>query len=313
MVEYFEDNTAIVEVTGAAGKPAEAVAVMKDGTILISPRPTTIGLALSNPRNFTVRQELLGVNAGDGIVARQTASDEIEVAIDGAEEGKDYNLTLHLQSPDGLRDFTPYTLALKCVSFETAVVLQNFTVNNIFSSLDFAPNKTAFTVKVPYSTDYTLEGTTLNPGASLTIYSGTDDSGTVLATGTHTAKAPPQSLPIGDNNFYIKIENFVWQQTYTVTVKVDPGIIIGITNSAVQGLTFNGVPSSVAPGTLVTITITGGVTPDSWYVSGMGPAPFTAMSCTFNASSTPGFYNVNVIARVGSIDYSGSFGLTVDQ
>jgi hypothetical protein len=108
-------------------------------------------------------------------------------------------------------------------------------------------------------------------------------------------------------------------RTYRVTVTADPGITIsGITVSGLNALTFNVPPAIVPPnavasGIPITITISGG-TP-TWkkiYIS--GPEPVTPLDNTnsFTTPSTPGFYNVNVIATVGGIDYSGSFGLIVN-
>jgi hypothetical protein len=101
---------------------------------------------------------------------------------------------------------------------------------------------------------------------------------------------------------------------YSVTVNAAPGITVsGITVEGLSGLTFSGVPSSIAPGDPITITISGG-TVTNWYIDVNGPVTptgSTTNTVTFTASSTPGFYNVNVIATVGGVDYSGSFGMIV--
>ncbi|MDR1970801.1 MAG: hypothetical protein LBQ46_02655 [Treponema sp.] len=219
MVDYFLDHTGPVEVTGAAGKTETAV--MPNGTILIPyiPPPgttTVIGLGLYNPRSLNVLQTLSNAdgNAAVGtLVTRQTASGEIELVITGAAEWEDYLLTLVLQSPDGLRDFEPYVLNLKCVSFDTA--LQDFAVDAVHPS--FIPNQQGFLVKVPYDTAaVTLTGVTLHTSAVLAIHAGTDDSTSPLAGAVHTA-AVPVSLNLGNNHFYLKVTN-VQTQGYPVTV-----------------------------------------------------------------------------------------------
>jgi hypothetical protein len=100
-------------------------------------------------------------------------------------------------------------------------------------------------------------------------------------------------------------------------VNVAPGITIsGITVAGLNALSFGGGPNPsvpVAAPASITITISGGVTVSSWYIEVNSPAgstPYTAAS--FTAPASPGFYSVNVIATVNGVDYSGSFGLTVE-
>jgi hypothetical protein len=398
MVDYFLDNTETVGVMAVAVKTQHAV--MSNGTILIPPGAAAIGLVLANPRNFTVRQELLGVPAGKTISSRQTGSNEIEVDINDASLHDKYTLTLTMRSPDGLREFAPYTMRITCVSFETALL--DFTVNGVTPPA-FTPEEAAFTVNVPYDTaQVTLAGTTLHPKAALEIYPGTGDSGTALVRGTHKAEAA-LALALGNNYVYLKvtapslsvqgyavtlyrgnnpdkaIASFKitspvqaagtidegnhtitvavpygtdlsamtaelthtgvsvdpdpgtgrsyagpviytvkagdgTTQSYTVVVTTGPGITVtGIISPDVpRVLDFSGVPSSVKAGTPITITIGGGVTPTGWYVEITGPEHQVHSSHTFSAPATPGFYNVNVIAAVDGIEYSGSFGLIVE-
>jgi hypothetical protein len=317
MVDYFLDN---VESAGTAGvKIKTEYIIIGDGTILIPPGSAKIGVILSNPRNFSVRQELLGVPAGKNITAHQISAEEIEVNIDGAEEEDDYALTLVMQSPDGLRDFPAYSLRIKCVSFETA--LQDFTVDGLTPSA-FDPAKNDFRVNVPYtSTTIALGGTTVHPKAVVEIYAGKDDSGEVLKKAAHTVEIT-QGLNVGDNYFYIKItapSSSVQGYAVTVTVATRPGITIsGITVKGLSALNFSGVPlptSPVTANTPITITISGGVTVSAWkiYVSGpVSVTPYLHTGNSFSAPTTPGFYNVNVIATVGGVDYSGSFGMIVE-
>jgi hypothetical protein len=214
LTNYFWEHNEIVQVTGYTVKPGQVMTA--DGTIFIPPGDTTIGLILSNPRNFNVRQELAGVPAGKDIVALQISQTEIEVTIKGAEEGDGYELTLALQSPDGLRDFPSYPLRIRCVSFVTA--LQDFTVNGA-TPPTFDPAQGTFRVNVPYSNAaVALKGTTAHSGAAIAIYAGADDSGAPLATGTHTAETT-QPLELGDNHFYLTITApSSIRQSYAVTV-----------------------------------------------------------------------------------------------
>jgi hypothetical protein len=104
------------------------------------------------------------------------------------------------------------------------------------------------------------------------------------------------------------------QATYTVTVNTEPGITIsGITIAGFSVLRFSGVPPSpVSPGAPITIVILGDVRPDSWFIDISGPASSAFFSADFIMPPIPGFYNINVIAKIGGVDYSGSFGLIVD-
>ncbi|MDR2028389.1 MAG: DUF5018 domain-containing protein, partial [Treponema sp.] len=213
MVDYFLDNTGTVEVTGISGKTQYAR--MANGIIFIPPSDdiTIIDVALSNPRNFTIRQEIRGVPPGKNISARQTGPTGIEVAIAGAVLGDEYDLTLAMQSPDGLRDFEPYPLKIQCVSFETALL--DCWVDDEHPLLNSGGS--SFMVKVPYSTEtIDLGGTTLDSGARLVIK---DVSGTVLAEALHRAEAAAQPLNPGDNIFYFEvISPSTSVKSYTITV-----------------------------------------------------------------------------------------------
>jgi hypothetical protein len=200
MVDYFLDNTGTVSVTGVAGKTLSVK--MSDETILIPPgEPSTIGVTLSNPRNFDIRYEIAGAPAGKDIAARQTRSNEIEVDIGGAAENDEYNLTLALQSSDGLRNFLPYTIRLKCVSFETG--LFDFKVNGATPPA-FDPNG-GFTANVPYRRESAiLQGIAVDPNAVVEIFSGSGAAGAALATGTHTVEIE-RALEEENNYFYIRI------------------------------------------------------------------------------------------------------------
>jgi hypothetical protein len=400
MVDYFLDNTEIVEVAGIT--ETENTVQMTNGTILVSPGPAEIRLALSNPRNFTVRQTLSGAPGGKDITATQAGAGEIVVKIPAAVLDDEYSLTLAMQSPDGLRDFPLYTMRIRCVSFDTALL--DFKVDDVSPPPD---DGYAFKVNVPYETGtVTLAATTVAPNAMLDIYEGTDDSGTPLISGTHTAKTTALSLVLGNNYFYIKVTNTnsgksqgyavtVYRgassdkaitdfailtpvsaagvvdeadhtvsvtvpygtpldamtaavthtgvsiypdpgtarsyagsvtyavtaadgttQEYIVTVTEEPGVTITgtIADPAIPVLTFNISMVSISVGDPVTITLSGGSVTTPWYIGITGPVVFTAFTGTFTVPiGTPsGFYNVNVIATVGGVDYSGSFALIVE-
>jgi hypothetical protein len=201
LVDYYLEHNEIANVTGLA---ARSPGIMSGEEVLIPPGETVVlGLTLANPRNFTVRQELLDVPEGKDIVARQTGRTEIEVIIAGAAEGDEYRLTLALQSPDGLRDFPAYPLPpIRCVSFETK--LRDFTVDGV-SAPGFDPALDAFQVNVSYSRSRPVLGATAeHPKAVVEFYAGGDGSGGLLAVGTHTLELP-QDLAVGDNHFYLKI------------------------------------------------------------------------------------------------------------
>jgi hypothetical protein len=199
MVDYFLDHSEGVEVAGFTVKTTH---LMEGERILIPPGDATVvELALVNPRGFVVRQELLG--APPGSASRQIDSAEIVVTIAGAAEGEEYDLTLVMQSPDGLRYFPGYSLGVRCVSFETG--LRAFRVNGADLS-DLDPDQDAYLVNVPfYNIVISLGAETEHPGAVIEIYEGTDDSGGLLAKETNNADLRQLFLDVGDNHFYIKV------------------------------------------------------------------------------------------------------------
>jgi hypothetical protein len=161
MVEYFEDNIGVAEVTGVIPVP-NMVVPTPGGAVLVSPEASTITLTLFNPRNFNVLYELLGVPAGKTITANQ-AGNTIEVDIAEAVLDDEYDLTLTMQSPDGLRDFTPYNLPVRCVSFDTA--LKDFSVDFGEGVLRPVQKNGCFDIIVPSGvTAITLSAEMLTPG-----------------------------------------------------------------------------------------------------------------------------------------------------
>jgi hypothetical protein len=218
MVDPFLDNTGDVEVTGVVGKPK--FALMTNGIILIPPardEPFTIlELALSNPRSLTVRQELLGAPPGKHITLRQAEPTKTEVLIEGAVLDEAYDLSLALQSPDGLRDFPGWDMRIRCVSFNTA--LSDFRVNETHPLL--ATDSYSFTVEFPYeTTEFTLEGAALDPGVTLTLFQGQDAAGPVIASGAgRVFTAAPAALKPGSNYFYLEVRAPGAVQGYSVNV-----------------------------------------------------------------------------------------------
>jgi hypothetical protein len=113
---YIAEHTAEVRVAGVSGKTNYAV--MTSGTILIPPGNATIGVALINPQNFTVIQNVSNSTSAAGTVtSQQTGSGEIVISITGAVEGDNYDLILAMKSPDGLRDFPSRIIKVKCARF----------------------------------------------------------------------------------------------------------------------------------------------------------------------------------------------------
>jgi hypothetical protein len=293
---------------------------MPDGIVFIPSKnvepETRLELVLSNPRNFTVRQELLGVpnTPGRDISARQTGSDVIEVVIKGAEWGDEYNLVLTMQSPDGFRDFAPYTIRIQCRATKE--------ITGFYFDID---------------------GKKYGIGPGTESGSGSIDSSgitVIVPGGTDLADMPPPVVghngikydPPGQQDFsspktYSVTAVDGTAQGYTVTVKV--GIpITGVINGVLPVLTFSTAgpepfPLSVTPGTEITIRIgpIGDLTIDDWYIEMAGPitlspvptaVPPDKVKFTVPLTVPPGFYNVNVITKIGGVDYSGSFGLIVD-
>jgi hypothetical protein len=284
-----------------------------DGTILIPPSGdaprTVIEVILSNPRNFAVRQELLGVPEGKSIESRQAGTTGIEVIIEDAVTRDQYNLSLAMRSSDGLRDFPAYPLRIKCLSFNEAEITEFFFRINgknygvgpgVEDGSWSISGGTNITVTVPYKTDLTnLKPAVTYWGKSI------DPDGTAWGFSTDSTQ-----------NYTVTAVNSPIQQDYSVTVNIAPGITISITNEEFPALTFSGVPSNpVRAGEPFTITISNGTVTD-WYIEISKAGSTTSTSATntntFTAPSISGFYSVNVLATVGGFLYSGSFGMTVE-
>jgi hypothetical protein len=203
---------------------------------------------------------------------------------------------------DITEDFTVYIKkdAKEITEFYFTLDSKKYGVGDGVESGSGSISGNAVTVIVPYDTDLRdlTPAITVSAGASVDPQSGT--AGDFSSDKTYTVTAEDDTT-----------------KTYTVTVNMRPGITIsGITVKGLSALTFSGVSPSVAREESITITISDGlidVIADSWYVDISGPASSssTVSSIVFSAPATPGFYNVNVIATVGDVDYSGSFGLIV--
>jgi hypothetical protein len=256
LAEYFLDHNEIVQVTGLTVKTDHVMTA--DGRILIPPGEARIGVGLSNPRNFMVKQELLDAPAT--IAARQISQTELEVHIREAKVGDEYALTLALQSPDGLRDFPSYPLRIQCVSFETA--LRDFTVNGATPPA-FDPAQDAFRVTVPYSNaTVALKGTAAHTEALVELYAGADDSGALLAMELHAAETT-RNLAVGENSFYVRVTaQSLTTRGYAVTVYRSAASEIAITDFYFAlGSRRYGVGTGVVPasgsieGTAITVTV----------------------------------------------------------
>jgi hypothetical protein len=160
-------------------------------------------------------------------------------------------------------------------------------------------NNMAITVSVPYGTVLT----------SMTASAGLSANASI---------SPDPATPhnyTGPVTYMVTAEDGS-TATYTVTVTGRPGITISgsITVEGFTALTFSSAPSSpVNANSPITIEISGG-TVSNWYIDindSVTPTGFDGTTVTFNAPSRAGFYNVNVIATVNDVDYSGSFGIIV--
>jgi hypothetical protein len=193
------------------------------------------------------------------------------------------------------------------------VTVQN-TINTLgslgVSGYSFSPAFAAatgtYTVTIPYGT-----------AGPLTLTAALTDTNASFATGSE----PPLSIVIntsaapgadcGSQTVTVQPEYTGGAaKTYTVTVKYGDGINVnGITNAGIPVITFSGVPSSVSPGTAITITT--GETVTAWHITVDGPLSYTHTTAAFSAPAVNGFYTVNVIATINGIPYSGSFSLMV--
>jgi hypothetical protein len=253
MAEYFKDNTGLVEAREVAGNPP-VYYKMADGTILVAPGATTIAMSLLNPRRLDFRYELTNSTSTAGtVLSRKSGLDKIEVEITGAAEGDVYNLTLAMQSPDGLRNFTPCDLRILCVSLETSLLSLAAQFDGGPAALDqpFNPAITDYTAVVPGAiSEVTLEGTTVHPGASLSI-----NGGSPVVSG----------LALGNNGpyvFRVTAPNRIDTRDYRVTVFrgdaakaitafniTGPVMATGTVNEATKTITVN-VPYGTAVTTM---------------------------------------------------------------
>jgi hypothetical protein len=191
---------------------------------------------------------------------------------------------------DMTKDFTVYIK-------DDAKAITAFTITSPVSAAGTINEASkTITVTVPYGTDITkMKPALIHTGKTISPAGETERDFTYPVTYTVTAEDGTD-------------------QNYKVTVKAAPGITIsGITVKGLPSLKFTGAPSSpVDASTIIIIDISGDVTVDSWYIGITGPAFSTSVATKdFAAPGTSGFYNINVIATVGGVPYSGSFGLIV--
>jgi hypothetical protein len=175
---------------------------------------------------------------------------------------------------------------------------------------------TAFSILTPTSVTGSISGNNI----TVTVPYGTSVTA-MTASATHTGASispdPGAARSYANPVDYTVTAEDGTTATYTVTVVVEAqqGITIsGITVEGLNVLNFSLLQTTVTSGEPIIITISGGSV-TSWHIDINGPVSSTASTAntvTFAAPTAQGFYNVNVIARAGGIDYSGSFGLTVD-
>jgi hypothetical protein len=177
-------------------------------------------------------------------------------------------------------------------------------------------NGSAITVTVPYGTSLASMGISIeHTGDSVkSLLNSTIQSG-------NPATFTGQDFSGGSRSYQVMGANSN-SELYTVTVTASPGITIsGITNPSLTALTFKVnnadlTDLTVNCGSSLTIKIAQNA---DWYIEIAGPgAPASITDANtdtvaFNAPPVPGFYSVNVMATVGAIDYSGSFGLLVKE
>jgi hypothetical protein len=319
MVEYFKDTTGIVEAREVAEKPPGYYR-MADGTILIPPGSTIIDIPLLNPRNLNFRYALLGVPAGKTIVANQAGLDKLELAVTDAIEGDAYDLTLALQSPDGLRDFAPCNLRILCVSFETGLLSLAVKYASGTAVLDqpFNPTITDYTAVVPGAIDeVSLEGTTVHGDATLSINGG----------------FPVVSLAQGNNGpyvFRVTAPNTVDTKDYQVTVfrgdaskaitafsVTSPVTATGTINEGAKTITVN-VPYGTAVNAMTTsVNHTGASVASGGTTLTTSPAAFSGQDFTAArtytvtaADSTTQPYTVTVNVAANTAKAITAFSIT---
>ncbi|MDR2020881.1 MAG: DUF5018 domain-containing protein, partial [Treponema sp.] len=251
MVDYFEDNTGVAEVKGVV--PASGIRMMANETVLIPPAvlpgdTTTLTLSLSNPRNFTVRHTLSVVTSDNGIITvDQTGPNKIEIDITGAELDDEYDLTLAMKSPDGLRDFTPYHIPVRCVSFNTA--LKDLSVDIPGAGAVHPVQKDgAFELNVPAAAAaVTLRAETLEAP-----YAALSPNNTVPLTSGSSAVEQSLPLVLGMNTFYVKVT------AASTDTKVYPvKIFKGDASKAITAFTVTSPVNAAGTitGTAVTVTV----------------------------------------------------------
>jgi hypothetical protein len=316
MASHFLNNTGVAKVTGVA-ETAE-IRALASGTVLISPGDKTLTLLLSNPRNFMVRPELSVVTGNAGIITvSQSGPDTLELVITNPALNDEYDLTIAMQSPDGLRDFPSCAIPVRCVSFDTALHDLRVDIPGVGAA---HPVQTGggFTVSVPYGTpSVTLYAETEDPASRVGIFDY-NNSSSLGYPYTTTAVYITPTLVLGANNFYVNVTAGV-PKNYPVVIFLEPPseiTISAISDPDLPALTFSGVPAlPQAGGTNVTIAISD-LTADSWYIEITGPDSYPSYTAnSFSLPSDPGFYNINVFAAVtidgDQIVYSGSFGVVV--
>ncbi|MDR1286388.1 MAG: hypothetical protein LBK08_02155 [Treponema sp.] len=119
MVDYFENNTAVAAGTGYA---VETGYIMQDAyTVIPAGEPGEIIVILRNIRAVPVAVSVSagGSHAGSVPQAVMAGSNMVKISIPAdTANGDRYDIILHMESADGLRDFEPYAIPpILCKTF----------------------------------------------------------------------------------------------------------------------------------------------------------------------------------------------------
>jgi hypothetical protein len=252
--------------------------------------PVTLKAAAMEEDAFITIYE--GANASGAVL--KEGGDTVETDPVSLEEGANY---FYIKVTNGDKEQS-YSVTINRGPNEAVITAFNITSPVTAEGVINEAEKT-ITVTVPYKTvviNMTTAITTAYTGASVSPAPGLGVDFTNPQTYTVTAKAD-------------------YQQQYTVTVIVQPGITVsGITSQGELAVITFDEPASIVPGTPIDIILSGDAEVDSWYIELSGPETsiFEENPFTIPLNTAPGFYTVNVIAEIGGIPYSGSFSLTVE-
>jgi hypothetical protein len=243
-VDHFEDHTGRAAAVAYTGKTGAVT--MPGGAVAIRPGDSFIAITLNNPRDYDLDLELLSEGPpGSGVcTAVQEDADTVLLTIRGAARYDEYRLTLNLTSPDGLRDFKPYSLpAIRCLSFDTDMA--DLRINHGTTALDpgFDPAITAYRAIVFDAESLSLAAAAADPRAQVLL------DGALLEGGAEAARP----LQAGDNPFTLKVraENEVSEKTYYLNV-----ILVLRGDKDITAFSFSEPPAAgLINGTAIGVTV----------------------------------------------------------